>query len=219
LNLKLLCPRPKPAKADDTKQREFKTTFDQTINTLTPQDHLLFFDAATVQHSATKTRVWGEKAHQPILPIIGGRKKMHLIGAIEPAGDKGWFADCPTLGARELIGFLKGILHQYPEGQIHMILDNARAHHAKRVTEFVTEQDRLHLLYLPPYSPDFNPIEDFWRMLRKDVTHNTYYPTFEEFRTAIVEYVTQFKYPTGKIASLAKKYKTKIENRTVEVTV
>lgn len=207
LGLKLLRPRTFPAKADKTKQATFLSTFDQKLQTLTSEDHLTFFDACTVQHSATITRTWAKKGQQPTVPVVGGREKMHLIGAIEPAGDKGWFATCPTLGAGEFIGFLKGLLNQYPTGRLYVVLDNARAHHAKRVTEFVTQIGRLELIFLPPYSPDLNPIEDFWRYLRKNVTHNTYYPTFAEFQTAIIEYLTKFKFPQGIIATLCNKYK------------
>lgn len=219
LGLKLLRPRTIPAKGDPVKQQEFRTTFDQTLENLTPQDHVLFFDAATVQHSATITRVWAKKGHQPTVPIVGGRQKMHLIGTVDPAADVGWFAHCPTLGAGELIGFLKGLLRQYPTGRIYVVLDNARAHHAKRVMNFVDNIDRLNLTFLPPYSPNLNPIEDFWRFLRKEVTHNTYYESFEAFQTSIIEFLTQFKVPQGIIASLCNKYKKLAERVSVPITV
>jgi transposase len=217
MNLKLLSPRPTPAKADEIKKQEFKVSLGRTIEKMTPQDHMFFFDAATVQYSATKTRKWAEKGHQPIIPTIGGRQKMHLIGAIEPAGDRGWFAECPTLGAKGLIGFLLGLLRRYPDGDLYVILDNAKAHHAKRVTAFLLRNSRLHLLYLPPYSPDLNPIEDFWRILRRNVTHNTYYATFEAFRSAVIEYLTRFKISTGAITSLGTRYENLIKKRALEI--
>lgn len=219
LNLKLLCPRPKPAKADEEKKVKFKASLEHTIRNMNSQDHLLYFDAATIQHSATKTRKWGECGHQPTLPIIGGRKKLHIVGAIEPVGDKGWFAECSTLGAKEFIGFLKGLMRCYPMGNLNVVLDNARAHHAKRVADFVSLHNRINLLYLPPYSPDLNPIEDFWRVLRRNVTHNTFYATFDEFREAIIEYLARFKVPTGNIASLASRYLGMTEHQSTEVKV
>lgn len=211
LNLKLLSPRSKPAKGDEVKKQAFKAELDQTIRGMDPQDHMVFFDAATVQYSATKTHMWAEKGHQPTIPIIGGRQKMHIIGAIEPAGDKGWFAECPTLGAKGFIGFLLGLMQRYPEGRLYVVLDNARAHHAKKVAAFILAHSRVHLLFLPPYSPDLNPIEDFWRGLRRNVTHNTYFASFDEFRAAVIEYLTRFKTPTGAIASLSTRYQNLLE--------
>lgn len=44
-----------------------------------------------------------------------------------------------------------------------MILDNARAHHAKLIQSFLEEnKSRLELIFLPPYSPELNLIEGLW---------------------------------------------------------
>lgn len=45
-----------------------------------------------------------------------------------------------------------------PDGDIVIILDNFRSHHANRTREFA-EANRIQLVFLPPYSPDLNPIE------------------------------------------------------------
>ena len=46
-----------------------------------------------------------------------------------------------------------------------MIMDNMRSHHIKKVAE-VLEDAGMKLLYLPPYSPDFNPIEKIWSKIK-----------------------------------------------------
>jgi hypothetical protein len=42
------------------------------------------------------------------------------------------------------------------------VLDNARIHHARRVKEKARQLD-IHLLFLPAYSPKYNPIEFLWK--------------------------------------------------------
>ena len=44
---------------------------------------------------------------------------------------------------------------------------------------------RVELLYLPPYSPNLNLIERFWKFLKRKVARNRYYTTFAEFRAAV----------------------------------
>lgn len=45
---------------------------------------------------------------------------------------------------------------------IGLVVDNARIHHARSVRQKAIELD-IHLLYLPPYSPKYNPIEFLWK--------------------------------------------------------
>ncbi len=207
LGLTLLRPQTIPAKGSPEKKAEFRETFDKTIQILEPNDHVLFLDAATFQHSASITRIWAEKGHQPTVPIVGGRERMHILGAIEPANDIGWFSTCPTLKASCLISFFKQLMRQYPIGDLYIVLDNARVHHAKLVQRFIEINNRIHLIYLPPYSPDLNPIEKFWKFVRQQITHNTYYPKFDDFQTTIVDFLSSFKHPQGVIRNLCNMYR------------
>ena len=50
-------------------------------------------------------------------------------------------------------------------GQV-VVMDNLTAHKAERVKELI-EQRSCQLLYLPPYSPDFNPIEEAFSKLKR----------------------------------------------------
>ena len=50
------------------------------------------------------------------------------------------------------------------EGDI-VIMDNMRSHHVKKVAE-VLQRAKIRLLYLPPYSPDYNPIEKMWSKMK-----------------------------------------------------
>lgn len=45
-------------------------------------------------------------------------------------------------------------------------MDNARAHHVVEVEQWI-EQTGAHLLYLPPYSPEYNPIELAWSVAKQ----------------------------------------------------
>jgi transposase len=45
--------------------------------------------------------------------------------------------------------------------------------------------ERLALEFLPPYSPDMNPIERVWKLTRRQATHNRYFPTLDEIIIAV----------------------------------
>ena len=61
-------------------------------------------------------------------------------------------------------------LHQaHPEKKLIIILDNGPIHRAQQIQNFVKKQSWVSLYYLPPYSPEYNPIERFWKWLKKIV--------------------------------------------------
>ena len=54
---------------------------------------------------------------------------------------------------------------RWPEPKSVLIMDNASFHHSDRVKQLCSDAE-VRLLYLPPYSPDFNPIEEFFAELK-----------------------------------------------------
>lgn len=66
-------------------------------------------------------------------------------------------------------------------GQV-VILDNAAFHKAGRIQKLI-EGAGCQLLYLPPYSPDFNPIERCWSVLKNAMRQAI--PKYEDFRESI----------------------------------
>lgn len=63
-----------------------------------------------------------------------------------------------------------------------VILDNATFHKSEKTRKLI-EKAECSLLFLPPYSPDLNPIEKFWANLKKNITLNL--KTFPSLSTAI----------------------------------
>ena len=59
------------------------------------------------------------------------------------------------------------------EKRINLILDNARIHHAK-IVEKVCEILNINLIFLQPYCPDLNPIEDVWRIIKSEIYKSIY---------------------------------------------
>ena len=76
--------------------------------------------------------------------------------------------------------------------RVVVITDNAKYHHAKLHADWRVEQEPEFVLsYLPPYSPDLNPIERVWKLTRRLRLHNRYFPTL----AGVVEAVEgQFQY-------------------------
>ena len=147
--------------------------------------------------------MWSLKGKQPEIYTYGGWVRQHLIGTVEPLEGNLHVAFSDSLKAPQFQHYLEGLLARYPAPKkLIMVLDNARVHHSKELEPFLTiHKERLELVFLPPYSPDLNPMEWFWKFLRKMVTHNTFFPTFKDFQRALIKFIVKHKTSSPEIQS------------------
>ena len=97
-----------------------------------------------------------------------------------------------------------------PEGMMFcVVLDNAPWHKkairliwTEEQPEYADIREKMEYLSLPPYSPDLSPIEQVWRISRRDVTHNRYFSAIELMTEALDSYFGEFEEPNEKLASL-----------------
>jgi transposase len=148
-------------------------------------------------------RMWSLKGQQPKIYTHGGRKRQPLIGAVDPIGGNLHVALTDGLKTEQFQHFLEGLLARYPASKrLVIVLDNARVHHAKQLTPFLKDNNyRLELTFLPPYSPDLNPMEWCWKFMRKEVTHNTFFTDFKTLKREIVKFVLKHKRSSSEIQS------------------
>jgi transposase len=76
--------------------------------------------------------------------------------------------------------------HGRGDRKMVVILDNARYHHASLHEAWRQEVGghfRLH--FLPPYSPELNPIERVWKLIRRRCLHNRYFAVLDEVIVAV----------------------------------
>lgn len=76
------------------------------------------------------------------------------------------------------------------------ITDNARYHHAKALRPWLKQhRDSFRLEFLPPYSPELNPIERVWKLVRYRAVHNCYFDTLQALIDAVSEQLILFAKP------------------------
>jgi putative transposase len=66
----------------------------------------------------------------------------------------------------DFLEFLYQLRHKEKRKRIVLVLDNARIHHAKIIKKYC-EEHNIKLVYLPPYSPELNPIEFLWKRIKR----------------------------------------------------
>ena len=66
------------------------------------------------------------------------------------------------------------LLPSFTKGQVVIIMDNASIHKSQKVRDLI-ENAGCKLIYLPPYSPELNPIETFWANMKRWIKENIPY--------------------------------------------
>lgn len=95
---------------------------------------------------------------------------------------------------------LKKLLYLYRgHSRIIVVADNVRFHHAKLLKRWLETKPQLELVYLPPYSPELNPIERAWWYMRKKITHNRHIHSLKERKTAFWKMFSHFTKPNEEL--------------------
>ena len=77
-------------------------------------------------------------------------------------------------------------MNHFPEMKgYYIVMDNAIIHTAKEIDTMITERG-YRCIYLPPYSPELNPIEQFWSIVKNKVKRSQFQNT-EDLATRISE--------------------------------
>ena len=96
-----------------------------------------------------------------------------------------------TIDGSKIVAFLRQIRNSYEsEKKIHIILDNSGYHKSKEVKNFA-ENNKIALHFLPPYSPNLNPIERLWKLMNERVRNNHFFSLPTEFREKINGFFTE----------------------------
>jgi len=125
----------------------------------------------------------------PVLMHEPTRRKVGFFGAVRLCDGKFVYRrEEEMFNAETFFKFLKQLRKAscHSGKKVIVISDNARYHHAKLHQPYREGcTAKFELDFLPPYSPDLNPIERVWKLTRRCCTHNQYFPSLESITSAV----------------------------------
>jgi transposase len=140
-----------------------------------------FLDQCSPQTTANTVRLWAFE--KPIVVKDTTKHKANTFGFYAPGGVS-VISFKENSKKENVCSFLEEVRENNPDHTILMILDNFSSHRAQATRQRSQELD-ITLVYMPPYSPDLNPIEQIWRCLKREISIGLF-RSKEEF-CAIVE--------------------------------
>ena len=82
------------------------------------------------------------------------------------------------------------------------LIDNAPWHRGRAISEALQANPHLECKRLPSYSPQLNPIERFWKKLRRRATHNRLFDTLADLKTSLRASLCYFQMVRHKVKSI-----------------
>ena len=143
------------------------------------------FDEHRVGLKPTQKRAWFPWWEVPLAPFKWKFEWSWVYGLVEPTtGATEWYI-MPRVNHQSLSMVLKDFARTHHIDEEHpavMVLDNARWH----TTSKLETPPGLHLLFLPPYSPELQPAERLWAPLDEPIV-NRYFDSIEELEEVLAE--------------------------------
>jgi transposase len=180
---------------------------------------LLSQDEARFPMVPTLAATLGVKGHRP---RVGTRDNKGLLYALAvmnltTAGIHATTLECPAIkkksgqpskNRRLQEAFARHLRHVgrvYPQGQhkrVVLVIDNAPWHRGAAVTRALADNPHLELHRLPAYSPKLNPIERFWKVLRRRATHNRLFDTLGDLKASVRNSLRYFQTVRSRVKQL-----------------
>lgn len=164
-----------------------------------PTVELWFSDECGVEADPRPRRRWVEPGSKPTVPYSGSHVRRNIIGAVRPSDGAFSSLVLEHCNTDVFQVFLDTLAREYPhkEGVRQLlIMDNASWHKTKSLCWHHFEAQ-----YLPPYSPDFNPIERFWLRIKNDFFSDFYCRKGEDLETRILTALRHFLQEPTLVAS------------------
>jgi transposase len=174
-----------PGKANKQDQEDFIKAYEKIKSS---NGKIYFADSTHPQHNPVLSYGWIKTGEDVEIKTNSGRKHLNISGAIEINSQDVITRSSDRVDAKSICILLKAIRGKNPfEKNITLIMDNAAYNRSWKVKALAKEL-KIKLFYLPPYSPNLNPIERLWKFMKKKVIYNKYYEKFDEFEYACMTF-------------------------------
>lgn len=174
-----VAPRPRHPKADSAMQATFRESFPETLAAIAREVppgkrlRVLFEDEASFGRITEVRRCWAPPGVRPTAPRQQVREYRQALAAVCPHDGKLSWMLAPRLDAVAMSAFLAATRRRFPRDYCAIFLDGAGWH----IAGTLRVPAHMRLVFLPPYSPELNPVEPLWDHLREKYFANQLFPT------------------------------------------
>lgn len=198
--------RPRPALRIPVKgRRKILDDIEQLAECASLEHEVLYLDEADIDLNPRIGLTYIKRGEQPLVLTPGKNVKYYIGGALNARTGKVLYAHGPRKNSDLFIDSLHVINKAYRRAKkIHLILDNYNIHKSGKTRKALeTFNGRIQLHFLPPYSPEHNPIERLWKQMHDHVTRNHRHKDMPSLWKDIVQFLADAQpFPGTNVATL-----------------
>lgn len=199
---RLRVPRPTHLKKDPAAAEAFKHSLAEKLNALaiepTKKVRIWVMDEMRCGLHTEARRVWGLRGVRPVVTVQQKYEWEYVYGALEVGGGAGHFMYAPTVDLDCNQAYLAELAASDPASVHVIIYDGAGFHHRDGHAALPAN---VRIINLPPYSPELNPVEKLWDVVRDGIC-NRVFATLAELETALSARLRRFWEEADNVLSL-----------------
>lgn len=155
-------------------------------------------DEVRMDQEAIIRKCWLKKGKRTIVKVDRQKQSQSYIGFLNQKNYQCHLYEMSWQNSDEVLRAMGQFLKQYPDKKMCIVWDNTAFHKSKAIRDQLQKggiMERVHLIAMPPYAPDNNPIEHVWNTAKQAVA-NIQRDTFAATKQAFSDYVASrsFRY-------------------------
>lgn len=159
---------------------------------------VMFQDEARFGRLSRCRYCWAKYPLRPIVKAMLTHQYVYAYGAVSIADGHFDSLVLPQVNGLCMQLFLNEVAQRYPRENIIMVLDGAGWHK----NQAITLPDNLKLHFLPPYSPELNPVEHLWDELREKNFHNRAFDSLDALEDTLVSALRNLELDQSTVRSI-----------------
>lgn len=143
---------------------------------------IVFIDESGLSERPTRVRTWAPRGQTPVIQFHFNWKQLSMIAGVTFTNF--YFRLYPgSIKSPQIVEFLQALRSQIGQPLL-IIWDGLRAHRSRLVKSWLDELDgEIVMDFLPPYSPDLNPVEYLWAWVKRHAMANYCPDSFDELKS------------------------------------
>ena len=143
-------------------------------------------------------RCWAPHGIRPVVHSQMVREYTYAYVAASPHDGTMDSLIMPEVSEQAMSIFLREVSDRHPDEFILMIMDGAGWHKAKALKI----PENMALIFLPPYSPELNPVEHIWDSIRENDFSNTVFNSIEAVEDQLARSLAELEKDPAKVIGL-----------------